>query len=265
MTNDFSWLQLFAAALGGGLTVKIVDIAYQEYARRRESSASATKFLDRHIDPLLKAADELNAKLVSLARQDFAPLVRMKDTLPKLEDSDLSSLLFLLVRFWARIEIIRQEGLSISVSKDPRGKKLQAFFSSLESEKIRLVDRISQRAAGEILITQGPDYLKNLGFLDFVTLFEDDPRAQRWIMPVARLLQTLEHTSSRQILLQYGVIVHALIDTLDPDHVVTGARPSYPSKLSEKTKKGLRFRVFKVYLPFVPNREKYLSGDPIKG
>jgi hypothetical protein len=52
---DIDWLQLFFAALGGGLTVKVVDIIYQEVRRRLETTRSATRFVDEH--PLLKAAD----------------------------------------------------------------------------------------------------------------------------------------------------------------------------------------------------------------
>jgi len=58
------WLQLFSAALGGGLTVKTVDIIYQEARRRRDQTKSATKFVDEHMDPLLKAADEVVRSIV---------------------------------------------------------------------------------------------------------------------------------------------------------------------------------------------------------
>ncbi len=35
---DIDWLQLFTAALGGGVTVKVLDIIYQEFRRRSEKS-----------------------------------------------------------------------------------------------------------------------------------------------------------------------------------------------------------------------------------
>lgn len=270
MATDFSWFQVLAAAFGGGLTVKLVDIVYQEFTKRRDRTNDATSFVNQHLDPLLKSADELVGKLHSLAKQDFGPITGISIDLSEINSTDFGSLLYLIGRFWARIEIIRLEGLSVSMSKDKRGAKLQSFLACLESEKVRLVDRISQKAIGEILIRPAPDYLRNVGYLEFISMIEGKPEIRRWISPLSSFLQRLEHTANRQTMLQYAVVVHALIDTLDPDHYVTGNRPSLPGKLSEKTKKGLRYRVFKVYLPFVPNRQKYLDvatkngkGDPL--
>ncbi|HEX7072470.1 MAG TPA: hypothetical protein VF226_00360 [Hyphomicrobiaceae bacterium] len=63
----YDWLKLLGAAVGGGVTVKVLDILYQEFRRRSDSSASAKRFVDQHLDPLLKAADEVAGKLRSLA------------------------------------------------------------------------------------------------------------------------------------------------------------------------------------------------------
>jgi len=98
-------------------------------------------------------------------------------------------------------------------------------------------------------------------FIEFVDAFEIDAATRRWIMPIALFLSRTEHTTERQQLLQYGVVVHALIDTLDPDHLVTRERPSMPNKLSKRSWTGLNYRVFGVYLKFVKNRQKYL-GPP---
>ena len=65
------WLSPLVAGVLGGLIVKVFDIAYQEFRRRSESSEAAKRFVDEHLDPLLKAADELVGKLLSLAREDF--------------------------------------------------------------------------------------------------------------------------------------------------------------------------------------------------
>lgn len=108
---DVGWVQLFTAALGGGLTVKVVDIIYQEVRRRLDRTESVTKFLDGHLDPLLKAADEVVGKLHSLATEDFKSLAGRQLNLNSISDNDFGSLLYLFSRFWARIEIIRQEGL----------------------------------------------------------------------------------------------------------------------------------------------------------
>jgi hypothetical protein len=51
-----------------------------------------------------------------------------------------------------------------------------------------------------------------------------------------------------------------MIDTLDPAHIVTSKRPSYPRKLANRTKRDLKYRVFAVYLRFVTTPEKYFVG-----
>jgi hypothetical protein len=257
--TEISWLQLFSAALGGGLTVKIVDIIYQEVRRRLDQTRSATKFVDEHLDPLLKAADELVGKLHSLATEDFKSISKRRLTLESIDHNDFGSLLFLFGRFWAQIEIIRLEGLSIGIAKDARGKKLQSFFACLESRKIRIVDRISQRAIGELFISPSMGSPKTLGYIEFVKLVETDERAKRWIGPLAELVSRTVHIANRQKLLAYGVVVHALIDTLDLEHNVTNKRPSYPGKLTTRTWKDLKYRVFDVYLKFVDDKAKFIA------
>jgi hypothetical protein len=80
-------------------------------------------------------------------------------------------------------------------------------------------------------------------------------------MPLATFLSRTEHTTERQRLLQYGIVVHAMIDLLDPTHSITRARPSMPNKLTTKSWRALNYRVFGVYLTFVKDRQKYI-GPP---
>jgi hypothetical protein len=261
ITADIGWLQLFTAAFGGGVTVKAIDIIYQEVRRRLDKTQTVTKFLDDHLDPLLKAADEVVGKLHSLATEDFKTLAGRKMTLNPLRDNDFGSLLYLFSRFWARIEIIRQEGLSIAISRDRRGAMLQSFLACLESRKVRIVDRISQRAIGELLTKPASDTGRTSGYVEFVRALETSEDARRWIEPLATVFCRMQHTSDRQQLLQYGIVVHALIDTLDPTHVVTSKRPSYPNKLTTKTRNELKYRVFQVYLKFVADRGKFISRN----
>jgi hypothetical protein len=258
---DFSWLQLFGVALGGGLTVKLVDIIYQEIRRRQDKTLTASKFVDEHLDPLLKAADEVVGKLHSLATSDFKQFSEMEMSLNPIPNNDFGSLLYLIGRFWARMEIIRQEGLSVAIANDKRGALLQDFFACLESRKVRIVNRISQRAIGEVLLKPAPDYLRNIGYVEFIRALEATEDTRRWINPLADALRRTAGPTGRQQLLLYGAVVHAMIDTLDPRHTVTTSRPSYPIKLSDKTRKNLKYRVFGVYLKFVADKDKYLVWD----
>ncbi len=207
---------------------------------------------------MLKAADEVVGKLRSLANEDFKSLRRLSSSSIGTENHDLIGLLYFLSNLWAHIEIFRARGLSITLSKDKRGEYFQCFTDCLESRRVRLVDRITQRAIGEKMQVR---YNGKRETITFVELFEGDDEARRWLNPVARILERTLHTSERQHLLQYGTIVHAMIDTLDPNHQVTRERPSYPHKLSKKTRISLKYRVFGIYLKFVKHQQKYL-GPP---
>ena len=254
-----SWGQLFAAALGGGVTVKLLDIAYQEFRHRMARNVSSIELVDQHLGPLLKAADELVGKLRSLAEADFKPVYRVKLDEKCLEHREFASLLYLFGRFWARIELLRQNGLLVSLGKDPRGAQLQHFLDCLESRRVRIVDRILQRAVGEVIARDD----ETITFVEFVRMFEADPAFRQWIMPLAKFLSRTEHTTERQRLLQYGTVLHALIDTLDNKHLITRERPATPNKLSRRSWADLNYRVFGVYLKFVRNRQKYI-GPPKK-
>ena len=239
----------------------ILDWVHEAHLRRAKRSESAKKFVDVHLDPLLKATDELVGKLVSLAKKDFKSLRTVNLCTKPIKNKDLLGLIYLIAKLWANIEIIRQVGLSISIKEDDRGSKLQNFLACIESPKNRIVDRLSQRAVGELLIDPcNKEGIQTISFVQFVRLLENDPDMQRWIFPLLHYLsRTPQHTSERQRLLKYGIVLHALIDTLDPNHVVTRGRPTYPRKLSKKSRQDIKYRVFRRYLKFVPTPEKYFD------
>ena len=263
-SGSFDWLRLLVAALGGGLTVKALDIAYQEFRHRSDRTRSAEQFVDRHFDPLLKSADELVGKLRSLAESDFRTVHGFDASTTILESHEFSSILYLFGRFWSRIEILREEGLSVAMGQIEKGKQLQSFLNCLESRRVRIVDRISQRAVGEAMIAAEAGVLATVPFIGFVKRFETNEETRRWLFPLLHVLSRTRHTSDRQRILQYGAVVHALIDTLDPDHLVTRSRPSYANKLTKRTWRDLKYRVFGTYLPFVPNPEKYFGSQKKK-
>lgn len=259
------WLQLLTAAVGGGFIVKLLDILYHEIRRYSDDSQSVKHFVDEHLDPLLKIADELVGKLRSLADEDFKTLRHVEICMDRVENDDFSSLAFLIAKLWANIEILRHESLFVSIVKDERGRHLQNFIDCMESRGVRIVNRISQRAIGELMLTRHKNgSMETVPFIEFIHMMETNDDAKRWLLPLVQALSRMNHTSSRQRLLQYGVVVHAMIDTLDPKHEVTRDRPSYPNKLSKKSWSDLKYRVFGRYLKFVSAPVKYL-GPPKKG
>ena len=253
-------LKLMGIALGGGLTVKLLDIGYQELRRRFDHRrATARQFVNDSLDPILKAADELFGKLRSIGVDGFTSLRNRTSSVDSYRD--FLSLLFLLAQLWANLEIFRHRGLSVSVEQDRRGRRLIAFVHCLESRKVRIVPRSSQRAVGELMLVRRDDRFETIPFVEFVRRFETDAEVQRWVAPIAEILDGTEHTSNRQRLLVYGVIVHCMIDTLDPRHHVTRPRDPYARILSKRSWRDLKYRVFAEYLTFVSKPEKYL-GPP---
>ncbi len=252
-----NWWQLIAAALGGGITVKLIEIGHQEYRDWKGKRLGDAKFVDEGIEPLLKATNELVGKLRSLAEQDFLPIRRVEGEWVR--DTDVSSLIFLFVQFWSHVEIVRSSHITDVVGQSEKGRKLLKFLNCLESRRVRLIDRISQRAIGEAAIVSG----RSMNYVEFIKSFENDDYMNRWMQPLIDVLSNADSSAQRQSLLQNSVILHAMIDTLDPKHSVTDDRPATPNKLNRGSWRDLNFRVFDVYLNFVPNRSKYIG--PPKG
>jgi hypothetical protein len=225
-STSFSWFQLLSAALAGAGGAKIVDIVYAELRRFADRKQSATRFLDSHLDPLLKTADEVFGKLHSLANEDFGTLAGRQISLEASINNDFGSLLYLFGRLWAHAEIIRQEGLSVALAKDKRGAQLQGFLNCLESRQVRIIDRISQRAVGEIMLKPASNPPRTIGYVEFIRMVEEQPEVSRWLVPLVEIFVRTQHTRVRQQILKYGVVIHALIDTLDARHSVTKNRPS---------------------------------------
>lgn len=261
-----SWLDLLGAALGGGFAVKVLDYAYQEYRRRSEAQESAKEIIDKHIDPILKSADELVGKIRSLAQADFQEVI--KTPLPKdlRFDTWITYLyiLYLFAQFWSRIQILRSESLYVKLGADGRGKQLLDFFRTLESTKTRIVRRSRQRGMGEALLENTSDGLRTITYNEFVQRFLSQDEVRKWFEPLISTLTSIDDTRERQRLLKYGAIIHALIDTLDSSYLVTRKRPAWPNKLTSKSKRDLRFRVFRIYLPFVKEPERYLDSRRLK-
>jgi len=255
-----SWWDLFGAALSGGFVVKIMDFIYMEWSRRRHAEESSKQLVNRHLDPVLKAADELVGKLSFLAQNDFAEFKKSHN--PKYDfsyNTELSNFCYLFAQFWARVQILRIEGIYVNISDSKDGKKLKSFLDTLESKSVQIVERPNQRAIGELLIKQASQNLSTLTYYEFVSSYKSDSNIQGWFKSLLDLLTLVDELKQKQIILKYGVILHALIDTLDSEHLVTKNREGWANKLTKRSCRDLKFRIFQVYLPFVENIEKYVS------
>jgi hypothetical protein len=253
-----NWFQLITAALGGGVIVKALDIAYQEIRSRGQKKDKVAKLVEANLDPILKAADEIVGKVRALAEADFKSLQSLRANIDDIEivGTDEANLLYLIGRFWARVEILRRQAIAVDLHSDQKGSTLNQFFACLESRRVRLVDRGVQRAIGETLIEESAPE-KTRFFIEFADKLENEHSVRRWFRPLYLILTRTAHTAERQRILQYAAVLHAMIDVLDPGHRVTGDRPGWSNKLTLKSRRGLRHRVFGVYLKFVQDPKKY--------
>ncbi len=165
--------------------------------------------------------------------------------------------LYLFAHFWSRIQILRLEGLFVDLSATKDGKRLLAFLRTLESSRIRILDREFQRGIGELLIERSGGDLTALTFYEFAEWYWKDPALQSWFAPLHHQIQNTHHTRYRQRLLVYGTVVHALINTLDSKHRVTTELTSWANKLSKRSRVVLEYQVFGFYLQFVKNPRQY--------
>jgi hypothetical protein len=256
-----SWWHLVSAAVSGGTVVKLLDYVFAEYRRRREASANASQIVNRHLDPILKAADELVGRLRSLAQRDFLDFASIPDHSDGLQANiELTNFLYLFGQFWARVQIFRREALFVNVSANRLGGRLKAFLETLEIRRVRAVDRPRQRGMGEALIQLQGGALSCLTYYEFVDRFLSDQQFRDWFRPLSEYALRTAHTRERQQILIYGAVLHAMIDTIDPKHLLTRDRPGWPNKLTKKSRRELRFRTFKIYLPFVREVGKYAGN-----
>lgn len=258
-----TWIDLIGASLGGGFVVKLFDYIYQEYRRRADEQKSVKNIIDRHIDPILKSSDELVGKIRSLAQSDFIELKKAKKPLENEfeEWAPYLDIIYLFAQFWSWVQILRLEALFDDIGVDERGKRLLVFFRTLEAKKVRLVERSWQRAIGETIIQPIGSKLKILTYPEFVENFLTKSEFRRWYYPLTEILINLPRSKERQRFLIYGTIIHALIDTLDSEHRITRDRPGWANKFSKKSKRSLKYRIFRIYLPFVENSMDYVSTE----
>ena len=243
-----TWLPLFVAALSGGLIARLIDYLVAWVKASRSEKKSAKALVDAHLDPLLKAADAIVGKTTSLAERDFS-LQEGQHEPPSPMNQDLIGLAYLYARFWGQIEILAEESLGMSLASDDRGAKLQRFIACLGSQRIRLVNRTHQNAIGEITTELSPlGRRRTIGVVEFGRKIAEDGSADAWCKPLMQLLAITHITATRQKLFVYGVVLHALVDTLDPNHQSTHPRFSYANKLSKRSKQKIEHLVFGEYL-----------------
>ena len=247
-----TWWSLVTAAFSGGLALKVLEYFISWVKHLAKERKDAKSLVDKHLDPLLKTADAICGKTLSLAERDFtSPTGTI--------EQELVGLTYLYAAFWSRLVILDRESLGVSLNGDERGKKLVAFRACLESQRIRLVDKTHQIAIGEIATEMGASPLRTRTIVDFTRISQEDEHFELWLEPLRTELRKIHIKKTRQRLLVYGVVLHAMIDTLDGKHTSTHARSPQPNKLSQASKRAIKHLVFARYLKGTGAVNKYTA------
>lgn len=252
-----NWLDLLSAAGAGGIIVKFLDHLFILWRKRSEQSLSAKDLIEKHLDPILKSADELVGKIYSMAQKDFIEEEKISSQSDESNDMHLLYIIYLFGHFWSKIQILRLESIYVNLNSQKRGRNLKSFINTLETRKFRIVDRAIQRGIGETLVEISVGQLRTISFYDFVQRYKIDNELRNWLILIIEKLTYIQHTRNRQNILVYGTIVLAMIDTLDPDHSTARDRPPWTNKLTRKSRRILQNEVFKTFLKFVKEKEKY--------
>jgi hypothetical protein len=256
MTWDF--LQSVIAGGVGGLVVKALDFGAARLLRKSEENDAARALLERHKDPILKTADELVGKIRSLAETDFADF-RHDPSRSEIEIAEVRRLgtFYHFAHFWARAPLLQVESNSVAIRSDRAGKRLLAFLYELESKNIRMVDRSWQSTIGDKMLVITDSHMRPMLLAEFIERYRKDGEFQGWLAPVAAILDNTKRAENRQRVLLFGTVLHALIDTLDSEHVVTRKREPWANKLSHKSRRELE-EVLKFHLGFIADVARYI-------
>ena len=246
----------------GGLITTVVSGWLKHWLSSRQESArsrrSARSVVDSHLDPILKSAEEVVAKVNALAVQDFKPLFDPQPPELRYEEFDHLSFYYTLIHFWARLEILRLEATFTNLADDKkRGAKLISCLRAIESRRIRLLSREEQRVLAEMLIIEhGESGYRSLTIVEFLKARKSDSFLRQWTALLAPPENTSERSRWRQHVLHYGVVVHAMLRQLDPENKITRPHRLHVNKMTEATRESIRYRLIKNYMP-------ELKDDPL--
>jgi len=245
-------------AFFGALFVKLLDAWVQQRKSRHTEQEASLRVIDEHKDSLIKSADELVAKLLAEAKNDFITFRGVLVSRRTLENLDLANLAYLFCRFWAYGELLRDGAVKARVLKYDDQKAIediQAFVRALEARSNRILSRTQQRAMGEIVLENA----SIIPFVEFVKRYEQDIYVRRWIEPLLVYFTSLDDSRRKQKLLVYTAVVHAMLEYLDPTQALHKKRPFVVNKLTSKSRYLLKNIVFERYLTMVEKTYEYIK------
>ncbi|GAA0548099.1 hypothetical protein [Chitinophaga japonensis] len=247
-----TWFQNLILFLSGGFLWEGIKFAYPEVNKWLDGIKASRRILVDNLDPILKAADELYGKLVSLAKEDFSTFINERNSTADDVALNRTYVCYLFAQFWAHLEYVRIKSQYSSIARTKKGKQLIRFIETFESREFRILDRSIQRIIGEGLVESANNNFRVMSLNTFVrSINNTDSPLKNWIAVLERKLCECTDKDKRQRILVYGVIVSTLINHFDPKHKVIRAREIYTNKLSRKSMGKIMGALFSRYLNFI--------------
>ncbi len=255
----------FGSLLSGGALWEFIKFIHPIIKESSERKREAYAFLSQNIDPILKAADELYGKLVSLSDEDFAAFKTLSNSGSdeKSFDQNKKYTCYLFAQFWAQLEHIRIQSRYSSITRLKKGVHLLRFIHTFETRKFRVLDRSLQRMIGETMIAGSNGGFRVMSLNDFVRKLENKKPSgvNKLISHLEGELDRAYDKDTRQRILRYGIIVSSFVNHFDPEHKFTLKRKIYVNKLTPASKRILGNFLFRLYLPFVSTPKRYYGAN----
>jgi hypothetical protein len=213
-------------ALAGSIfsTVATVWGTHMLQARRE-----ARTVLERHRDPLLAAAYELQARLHTILCHRFTEEYVLGDKAGK-QEAALESTLYVFAQFFGWREIIRREIQFLRFLKDKETREVgqllrdigETFLTDVYGPQF-MIWRVEQRGLGECMIVTLDGKTTCMGFATFVG---HRATMKEWLDPLERDLRQMDD-SGRARLTKLQHLLLELVQKLDED------KTRYPYKLEK--------------------------------
>jgi hypothetical protein len=186
-----------------------------------QSRREARAVLQRHRDPLVAAAYELQARLHNILRTHF-----IETWLPKQggarQQAAIDSTLYVFAQFLAWREIVHTKIQFLRLPRDEETRRVQGllweitetFLSDDYGEQF-MIWRVEQRGLGERMIVASAEGPSCMGYAAFI---EQRATMDQWLAPLEAHLKNLDEGGRRRLTKLQHVLLE-LVQTLDPDRI----------------------------------------------
>ena len=117
VSKHLKTLDTILSLITGGALWELLKSVVPEFKDRFDRYLQARKELYSHIDPILKASDELYGKILSLSKEDFNTFINPENSNSENVAQNKLYIYYLFAQFWAQLERFRIKNQYYSISR----------------------------------------------------------------------------------------------------------------------------------------------------